>query len=59
MRDIMYKLRIWLSYAIMPKDLRKYLMLALSSKIEELASDTEELLKQMNVEAQGNDRGNG
>jgi hypothetical protein len=59
MRDIIYQLRIWLAYFIMPKGTRKHLLKALSYKIKELASDTEELLKRMNVEAQGDDRGNG
>ena len=52
MVDIMYKLRIWLAYFIMPKDTRKYLLQALSYNIKELERETTELFNQMNAESQ-------
>ena len=50
MADIMYKLRIWLAYYIMPKDTRKHLIKALSYNIEELERETTELFNQMQGE---------
>ena len=56
MKDLIYQLRIYLAYFVLPKGVRTYLIKALSYKINDLEKDTEELLKQMNVEAQRDDK---
>ena len=43
MADIIYKMRIWLAYYIMPKDTRKYLIKALSDNIKEIEKEITEL----------------
>ena len=47
MVNIMYKLRIWLAYYIMPEDVRMYLIKALSYKIEELDDRLQELIERV------------
>lgn len=49
-KEQMDKLRIWLAYYIMPEETRKYLIKALSYKIEELEREVTELFTQMNSE---------
>lgn len=52
MVDIIYRLRIWVAYYIMPKVVRKHLLKALQYNIEELERETAELLDQINAEPQ-------
>ena len=50
--ELMYKLRIWLAYHIMPKDTREYLLKALSDNIKELEREVTELYDEMNAKSQ-------
>ncbi len=48
--ELIYKLRIWLAYYIMPKNTRKHLIKALSDNIKELERETTELFDKMNAD---------